>query len=189
MEAALSLTLLATIFAIYAVLPEYKKLRVGYAIGFYEKLVIVSLAVLMVFFLIEGIYVSLNYGPAVNSTVLYTWGYNQQYLYEFAYIMTSLTILMIFIHIFFTKNIKIKNKNYFIGKVDELYGKEKYATLISLIEDNYENIFGQRINDKKLKKVDIEDADTKEDIVDRLMAPIEDEYDYIFKPKKDNKEK
>nr|WP_319372525.1 hypothetical protein [uncultured Methanobacterium sp.] len=189
MEAALSLTLLATIFAIYTVLPEYKKLRAGYAIGIYEKWVIVSLAVFMIFFLIKGIYVSLNYGPAVNTTALYTWGYNEQYLYEFAYIMTSFTILLIFIHIFFTNNNKIKNKDYFIGKIDELYGEKKYPTLISLIEDNYENIFGERNDDKKLKKEIIVDKNSKEDILDKLMLPIEEEYDYIFKPKKDNQEK
>ncbi|MCE7699732.1 MAG: hypothetical protein K8E24_013270, partial [Methanobacterium paludis] len=135
--------------AIYTVLPEYKKLRAGYAIGKLEFGIIIILAILMIFFLIKGIYISLNYGPDYIKGIIYTWGYNEQYLFEFAYIMTALIILLIFVYIFFTKNIKIRNKKYFIEKIDELYGKKDYGTLISLIDDNYHNIFKNKNNKVK----------------------------------------
>lgn len=127
MEAALSLTLLGTIFAIYTILPEHKKIKAISSFGKSESLIIVYLAILMILSLIFGIFVSIHSNK------------NEQFIFEFTYIFLTIIILLLTLNYFFYG--KLKNKIYFLDKVDELLNEKKYASILALLDENYKDVF------------------------------------------------
>lgn len=54
MDATFALTIIGTLFALYSILPEQKRVRIGYAFGFTDKICILLLIIFMVIPLLGG---------------------------------------------------------------------------------------------------------------------------------------
>jgi hypothetical protein len=156
MESFLPLTVLGAIIGIYSILPDYKKLRLGYSFGKKDGLVLFLLIVVMLSAMIFSSYISYS-SPHSNvtlnqispiefdynnfiTTFLFEIPFNYQFLIDIIDIISIIFIFLIFLLKFFTKKVHVNKTKYFIEKIDELFNKGEYTTVISLINDNYENI-------------------------------------------------
>ncbi|MFZ3077984.1 MAG: hypothetical protein WA139_06005 [Candidatus Aenigmatarchaeota archaeon] len=137
-DSFLILTILGSIIGIYSILPEHKKLRVGYSFGKLEKICLLLLALAIVFLSIFDLFVSLHFENYSFSIM----GFNVKMLFilEILQVISAIIILGIFLYKFFKKGTSIKNEEYFVEKVDELQYEQKYSSIFLLIEENYETI-------------------------------------------------
>lgn len=157
MDSFLPLTLLAGLIGVYTVLPEYKKVRIRYSFGKMEFLMLSILVIVLIFSLIVSSYISDNLISSnialyqimnlpisnnLSPSIIYLLEtpLNYQFLIDIINIMSIIVIFLIFCDKFFTNKIKIKDKNYFIYILDELFYKHEYNAVISLIKDNYNNV-------------------------------------------------
>jgi hypothetical protein len=65
------------------------------------------------------------------------------FLFSLLQIISALGILVLFLHKFFKKNIHIKNEKYFIDKIDELTGTRQYASVIAMLDENFDSILNR----------------------------------------------
>ncbi|WP_148416401.1 hypothetical protein [Haloferax sp. KTX1] len=132
-------TLLATIVAIYGVLPKYRQHRVGYCLG--NKL---GIGVLSIF----GAVILLGYvgGLILQNTDRETLGtLNTGYIsieitrltVEIAQLSAVLAIVGIFVGVFVRENVRIRNEQYLLSTLRDLYNRDEYGTLVDVIRDNY----------------------------------------------------
>lgn len=158
MESFLPLTVLGAIIGLYTVMPDYKKLRVGYSFGKMDKLMLFILILVMLSSIVLSTYMSydtsnlnitinqittqtgFNYNSSMISSLLEK-PFNYQFLIDLIDEVSIIIIFVIFWLKFWTKKVHINDTKYFIEKVDELFHKGEYTTLISLIDDNYRSLF------------------------------------------------
>lgn len=138
-ESTLSLTILGTIFAVYTVLPEHRKIKAISSFWKLEYLIITCLVLLILSTLILGIFVSFQTNNEIKS---------EQLVFELSYIIFNLILLLIIFYNFFLG--KIKNNQYLSDKIDELLNGKKYATIFALLDENYDDIFKNNINEDLL---------------------------------------
>ena len=157
MDNFLPLTILGAIIGIYTILPEYKKLRLGYSFGILDKLIIIIIIMVMLSLLIFGSYISYNTDLTTsfysilkqnsfnivlnaNTPLMITESFHYQFIIDIINVVSILILFIFFLSKFRTNKIRINNQKYFIDKIDELFYKGEYNTVISLIDDNYKNI-------------------------------------------------
>ncbi|MCZ3366667.1 MULTISPECIES: hypothetical protein [Methanobacterium] len=193
MESFLPLTVLGAIIGIYTILPNYKKLRVGYSLGKLDLFMLSLLALVMLSLLIFSSYLQNN---TINSVItlnqlinqpistnnilinnLIREPFNYTFLVDLINITSVIFIFLIFFVKFFTKKIRINNKKYFIDKLDELFYKGEYNTVFSLIDDNYKNVMEFKKKIKYSKR-------TKE--IRRLLEQMENREAQINNDKENN---
>jgi len=134
-------TLLATIVAIYSVLPRYRQLRVTYTL--WNKpiaglLTALGLAVL-------GSYAGSIYLQNTANTTL--WSLNIAYTQspleitsleiEFIQLVATMTIMGVFLGVFLSKSVRIRNEQMLLSILRDLYNRGEYATLVEVLRDNY----------------------------------------------------
>lgn len=170
MESVLLLTVLGAIIGIYTILPDYKKLRLGYSIGKLDLLILGILVLVMLSVLIFSSYLQSSIvsattfnqliNPLFNHNIqinnyLFQKSFNYQFLTDLLNIVSIILIFVVFLDKTLTKKIHINNKKYFIDKLDELFYKGEYTTVFSLIEDNYKNVmeFKKKYNKKGHSKL------------------------------------
>jgi len=146
-DSFLILTILGLVIAIYSVLPEHKKLRIGYSFGKLEKVSLVVSGITIVGFSILTSFISLHskdsYSP-INKFSL-----NPLFATALVQVVAAIVILVTFLIKFLKKTVSIKNEKYLSEKVDELRYQQSYSCLAGLIEDNYYTIFHSGATKKK----------------------------------------
>jgi hypothetical protein len=163
MDSILPLTVLGAIIGLYAILPDYKKLRLVYSFGFLDTLMLSIIILLMLFSQIVGSYLSYEttvnlttinlifkqYLPTFNSILianLINKPLSYQFLIDLINIFSIIWVLLFVIAKVWTKKIKINNPKYFIEKVDELFFKGDFTSVFYLIDDNYMNLMKFQID-------------------------------------------
>jgi len=133
------LTILGTIVAVYSVLPGYRQLRIGYSLG--NK---VSIAVL-------GLLGSIVLGGYVGGLVLQhteqevlgqitiqdTTLYVDSLFVEVVQLGALVILLGIFLSIFFSGRVRIRNEENLLSTLRDLHNREEYGTLADVLRDNY----------------------------------------------------
>lgn len=132
-------TLLATIVAIYGVLPRYRQLRVGYSLGNKRSIAVLSFFGLIIIAGYVGGLV-LQHNDRTSLGTLDT-GY---FLVEFTPLMVELVQLVVVLAIvgvllgvFVRNTVRIRNESLLLSTMRDLDNKEEYGTLVDLIRDNY----------------------------------------------------
>lgn len=134
-------TLFATIVAIYSVLPRYRQLRVTYTLWnktFAALLTALGLTVL-------ASYTGSIYLQNTDKTTL--WSLNTPYTQspieitaleiEFIQLAATITIMGIFLGVFLSKSVRIRNEQMLLSTLRDLYNRGEYATLVEVLRDNY----------------------------------------------------
>lgn len=146
-DSFLILTILGIVIAVYSVLPEHKKLRIGYS---FRKLEITFLLVLggaIIAFSIGGYFLSIHFtysDSPVNKLNL-----NTLFVIELVRVIAAIVILAIFLIKFLKKTVSIKNEKYFNERIHELRYERSYSCLAALVDDNYHTIFHSGATDKE----------------------------------------
>lgn len=166
MDATFALTIIGTLFALYAILPEQKRARIGYAFGVSDKICIFLLIILMFISLLSGIFYNVSYGKDLVYPVTVFLGMNLQFVFEFTYILTGTAILIIIISRLVSKKVEIRNFDYFLDIIDNCFNEKKYPVLIALLDENYGNIF----NDQE------DEFEKDEKTIDELFMEIFDNF-------------
>lgn len=137
-DSFLILTILGAIIAIYSILPEHKKLRVGYSFGRLEKIVLVILAIIIITSSVFGSFISFHCENCYFTII----GFNLKILFilELLQLMSAIAILIVFLLKFFLKKVSVKNEKYFVEKMDEMLRGQRYASTLALLDENYEAI-------------------------------------------------
>ncbi|MEA3254587.1 MAG: hypothetical protein U9Q22_02000, partial [Candidatus Altiarchaeota archaeon] len=105
-DSFLILTILGAIIAIYSILPEHKKLRVGYSFGRIEKIILVILALIIILSSLSASFISLHYEKywfPVN-------GFNLKvrFVIELLQAISAIAILGMFLYKLLKKKVSIK---------------------------------------------------------------------------------
>ena len=174
MDATFALTIVGTLFALYSILTEQNRARIGYAFGFTDKICILLLIIIMFISLLCGIFYNVNYGEDLVYPMTIFLGMNLQFVFEFTYILTGTAILIIIAFRLVSSKVEIKNVDSFLNTIDKCFNEKKYPILIALFDENYENIFDKHEEDKFEEK--------KDKTTEELFMEILDKYqDDIFK--------
>ncbi len=145
-DSFLILTIFGTIIAIYSVLPEHRKLRINYSFGKSEKIILSVLATMIIILSILILFVSLHY----ETSYLFIHNFELKIIFvlEFLQIISALLIFIVFLLKVFKKRAKIKNKQNFVEKINELSNKNMYTPVITLFEENYSTISNSDTREK-----------------------------------------
>jgi len=146
MDATFALTIIGTLFVLYSILPEQKRVRIRYVFGFPEKMCICFLIVFMFLSLLSGIFYSVNNGKDLVHPIIVFLGTNLQFIYELTYIFTGTAIFILIAYNLVSKKVKIKNFDSFLEIIDNCFNEKKYPVLIALLDENYDNIFQNQQN-------------------------------------------
>ncbi len=162
-DSFLILTILGIVIAVYSILPEHKRLRIGYSFGKLEKTSLVVSGFTIVGSSIFGSFISLHsedsYFPISKFSL------NPLFVIQLVQVIAAIVILVTFLIKFLKKTVSIKNEKYFNEKVDELSYEHSYSCLASLIEDNYYTIFHSAATDKENLS-----SNTKKGLLDRQFV-------------------
>ncbi len=138
-DSFLILTILGIVIAVYSLLPEHKKLRIGYSFGKLEKTSLVALGFAIVGLSILGSFVSLHYKDSYFS--IYEFRLSPLFVIELIRVIAAMVILAVFLAKLSKKTVSIRNEKYFNERIDELRHEQSYSCLAALIEENYHTIF------------------------------------------------
>ncbi|EMA31048.1 hypothetical protein [Haloarcula japonica] len=134
-------TLLATIVAIYRVLPRYRQLRVTYTL--WNKPIAGLLTALGLTVLVS--YAGSIYLQNTDNTTLWSLktAYTQSPIeitsleIEFIQLAATITIMGVFLGVFLSKSVRIRNEQMLLSALRDLYNRGEYATLVEVLRDNY----------------------------------------------------
>ncbi len=133
------LTILGTIVGVYSILPVHKKLRIGYSFGELEKYIVIVLGSALILTSLVNSFVFFHCENA--SIIIRGVKIKLLFIIDFMQLLFALIIFGVFLSKFFKKKVKIRNKKYFIERLEELVNEQYYAPALALIDENYTNIF------------------------------------------------
>lgn len=172
MDATFALTIVGTLFALYSILPEQKRARIGYAFGPTDKICILVLIFLMFISLLCGIFYNVNFGEDLVYPMTVFLGTNLQFVFEFIYIVTGTAILIIIAVRLVSSKVEIRNFDSFLNTIDKCFNEKKYPVLIELLNENYENIFNKHEEDEFEENKDKTTEELLMDILDNFQDDI-----------------
>lgn len=132
-------TIFATIIAIYNVLPRNRQLRIGYSL--YKRWLLA----------VTGVFLLLTVATYIASLYLQHREVESLGSYPTPYIVVNLdplainliqlgsvsVIFAIFVTTIMKSNVRIRNEEYLLSTLRDLYNQSEYATLVEVIGDNY----------------------------------------------------
>jgi len=134
-------TLLATIVAIYSILPRSRQLRITYTLWNKTGITILSILGITILTSYIGSLILQNtpretltisstaYFPSTTEITLL-----KLELIQFA---ATLGIMAIFLGVFGRENVRIRNEKMLLSTLRDLYNRGEYGTLVDVIRDNY----------------------------------------------------
>lgn len=143
MAEILVFTVLATLVAVYSILPEYRQLRVGYSFGRRMWIIVGLLATGILLLYIASLYVDhlitgdlvpvsiLGFQTVIEASKLF-------FLIEVLQIAVSIAISGIFLAVFLRDPPTIRNPGYLADKMRGIRNENEFSTLVSVLEDNYD---------------------------------------------------
>ena len=133
-------TIFATTIAIYSVLPRNRQLRIGYSL--YKRGILALTGVLLL--LTVATYIASLYlqNREVESLGSYPTPYMVVNLDPLAISLIQLVsvgaIFTMFVTTIMKSNVRIRNEEYLLSTLRGLYNQSEFATLVEVIDDNYE---------------------------------------------------
>ena len=132
-------TLFATIVAIYGVLPRYRQLRVGYSLGNKRSMAFLSFfGLIIIAGYVGGLLLQPNDKESLGTI---STGYIPieitQFTVNLVELGAALVIVGVFISVFGSKSVRIRNEQFLLNTLRELYNRGEYGALVDVISDNY----------------------------------------------------
>lgn len=131
-------TLLAAIAATYPILPKHRQLRVRYSLWTKGRLGFIGLMFIVI---IASYWVSILVQSKDQNTLkihFFDWSATITPLYvESAQLVAVLLIVVPFAILLIKPNVRIRNEDNLLEILRDLYNREEYTTLVSLLQDNY----------------------------------------------------
>jgi hypothetical protein len=132
-------TLLATIVAIYGVLPRYRQLRVGYTLSNKRTIgILAGLGLLIVVSYIGNLLLQNTERSSLGTLHIGRFPiYFTQVTVELIQLGAVLSVVAIFFGVFAKDTVRIRNESFLLSTMRSLFNKGEHATLVDLIKDNY----------------------------------------------------
>lgn len=138
MAELLVFTFLASIVAVYSILPRHRQLRVRYNLWTKPRFAIIIVA----FLVIIGLYLlsvylgsleeaSMRIASGIGSVVI------TPLLVEFIQLFTALGVFGLFMGVFLKSSVRVKNEENMVSILRDLNNRGDYSTLVNLIQNHY----------------------------------------------------
>lgn len=140
MSEILIFTILATIAAVYSILPKHRQLRLGYSIGAKRRTAVAGLAIGILLLYVISLYFDYVVEQATIPGIGTLEASTLMFSVEVVQLVFALLIVSLFLAVFFRDPPTVRNAGFLREQMQQLMNDTQYNTLTSIIEDNYDTL-------------------------------------------------
>lgn len=146
MSEILIFTILATIAAVYSVLPKHRQLRLGYSVSTKHRITVASLAFGILLLYVSSLYFDYITEQATIPKIGTLEASTLMFSVEVLQLVLAILIVGLFLAVFFRDPPTIRNDRSLREQMQQLMNDTQYTTLTSVIEDNYDSLIKESAN-------------------------------------------
>lgn len=144
MTELLIFTLLATVVALYNILPEHRKVRVNFIIRRrrWQVWVVSLLGIIVAIYAVDQ-YIQITATPAtevyrLSPVTIKQIKFSSRFPLVLSQILIALVLVASFVSVFFTTRFSSGDEAYLVSKLREYFNREEFGTLVDIISENYD---------------------------------------------------
>lgn len=149
MSEILIFTILATIAAVYSILPKHRQLRLGYSVGMKRRAAVAGLAVGILLLYVSSLYFDYIIEQATIPEIGTLEASTLMFSVEVVQLAFAILIVGLFLAVFFRDPPTIRNAGFLREQMQQLMNDTQYNTLTSVIEDNYDTLIKDPANSEE----------------------------------------